>query len=108
MSKITLRETEDFSTKTTKSDKLFPSKNQIGSMPVINCTCGTKILLLPDLKAMNQAVENHIGKHNKLLQQRGEKKAPNNLIKEILVKGILKKASEKVLNFANTTNFDAR
>jgi hypothetical protein len=34
-------------------------------MPTIKCVCGTRILVVPDLKAMNRAVKNHIAEHKK-------------------------------------------
>jgi len=32
-------------------------------LPVIKCECGVEILLLPDLQAMNRAIEAHVAKH---------------------------------------------
>jgi hypothetical protein len=32
-------------------------------MPILNCTCGEKILVVPDLRAMNTAVKKHLDKH---------------------------------------------
>ena len=29
-------------------------------MPIIKCVCGSEILVLPDLKAMNLAIDNHV------------------------------------------------
>jgi len=34
-------------------------------MPIVRCMCGAKILVVPDLKAMNRAVNNHIVEHKK-------------------------------------------
>ena len=34
-------------------------------MPTIRCVCGSKILVVPDLKAMNRAIKNHISEHRK-------------------------------------------
>ena len=34
-------------------------------MPIIRCVCGFKILVVPDLKAMNRAIKNHIAEHKK-------------------------------------------
>jgi len=34
-------------------------------MPFIKCYCGFKILVVPDLKAMNRAIKNHVAEHNK-------------------------------------------
>ncbi len=33
------------------------------SMPTVRCVCGFKILVIPDLKAMNRAIKNHLAKH---------------------------------------------
>ena len=32
-------------------------------MPTVRCVCGTEILVLPDLKAMNRAIKNHVAGH---------------------------------------------
>jgi hypothetical protein len=32
-------------------------------MPIVRCVCGFEILVLPDMKAMNLALKNHLGKH---------------------------------------------
>jgi len=29
-------------------------------MPIVKCICGSEILVVPDLKAMNLAIENHV------------------------------------------------
>jgi len=42
--------------------KSKPTKNQKG-MPTVRCVCGTRILIVPDLKAMNKAIKNHVAKH---------------------------------------------
>jgi hypothetical protein len=34
-------------------------------MPIIKCVCGAKILVVPDLKAMNKAIRNHVAEHKK-------------------------------------------
>ncbi|MGA2682817.1 MAG: hypothetical protein ABSF44_13575 [Candidatus Bathyarchaeia archaeon] len=35
-------------------------------MPLVGCTCGFEILVLPDMKAMNRALNNHVAQHNKV------------------------------------------
>ena len=42
-------------------------------LPLIKCVCGHEILLVPDIKAMGRANENHARKHMK--KEFGEKKA---------------------------------
>jgi len=34
-------------------------------MPITKCRCGFEILVVPDLKAMNLAIKNHVAKHKK-------------------------------------------
>jgi hypothetical protein len=34
-------------------------------LPIIKCDCGTEILLLPDLHAMNRAINTHVAEHRK-------------------------------------------
>jgi hypothetical protein len=34
-------------------------------LPIINCECGTEILLLPDLQAMNRAIKTHVAEHRR-------------------------------------------
>jgi hypothetical protein len=43
-----------------KTDKFRAHKKR---MPIIKCSCGFKILAVPDLKAMNRAIKNHIAQH---------------------------------------------
>ena len=50
-------------------------------MPIIKCSCGFKILVVPDLKAMNQAIINHVAKHNKSSLERIE----NFLAKQVII-----------------------
>jgi hypothetical protein len=40
-----------------------------GKMPVFSCSCGVKILVVPDLREMDKAIENHIVEHRKLSGQ---------------------------------------
>ncbi len=32
-------------------------------IPTIRCVCGLRILIVPDLKAMNRAIKNHLAEH---------------------------------------------
>ena len=34
-------------------------------MPIVRCVCGSEILVVPDLKAMNLAINKHLAKHKK-------------------------------------------
>jgi hypothetical protein len=46
---------------------MIPSKIRENSptpnLPTINCDCGHKILLIPDLKSMGHAIEEHVLDH---------------------------------------------
>lgn len=33
--------------------------------PTLRCLCGAEILVVPDLKAMDQAIKNHLSEHEK-------------------------------------------
>ena len=48
-------------------DQDYKSKfaNNKKGMPTIRCVCGLRILVIPDLKAMNRAIKNHISEHKK-------------------------------------------
>ena len=41
------------------------SQNQISrpNLPTVKCKCGYEILLIPDIKAMSRAIENHLQDH---------------------------------------------
>lgn len=44
------------------SGKIAVHKNR---MPIVKCVCGSEILVVPDLKAMNQAINKHVAEHKK-------------------------------------------
>ena len=73
----------------------FPSINPNGGMPLIRCLCGAKILLIPDMKAMNRAVENHIDEHIRMNSKTRKCYIPLVKVRKILVEQILEKASEQ-------------
>ena len=47
------------------SDKDRKSKSIIHKkgLPTVKCVCGSRILVVPDLKAMNLAIKNHVAEH---------------------------------------------
>jgi hypothetical protein len=62
-------------------------------LPLIKCECGAEILLVPDLKAMNHAIEAHVGEH----RNKGNNPAraiTYSRIRQLLVQLTLIKASE--------------
>lgn len=58
-------------------------------MPIIRCLCGTRILVVPDLKAMNCAIKNHINEHSQ-----ANYGVVSDSLEEFLTEQILFEASE--------------
>jgi hypothetical protein len=44
----------------------------INRMPIVSCVCGFEILVIPDLKAMNLAIINHLAEHTKVRENSEE------------------------------------
>jgi hypothetical protein len=64
------------------SSKSESHKDKIhGKMPIFSCSCGVKILVVPDLREMDKAIENHIVEHRTLS---GQILTRDNLTQEIL------------------------
>ena len=56
-------------------------------MALIKCECGYKILLIPDLKAMSKAIEDHVLDHLKKSTDEEETESIRvNLISQVLEK----------------------
>jgi hypothetical protein len=74
-----------------------------GLLPVVCCECGTEILLVPDLKAMDLAIDAHVAKH-----RRNERKVEGNertsgKLSQLLSQLTLKKVMEvRDSNFSET------
>lgn len=71
------------------TDGIIPkirSKGARKKMPIFNCLCGTKILIVPDLPAMSKVIKNHLVEHKKITGKC--------LTEEILSQGILIAISE--------------
>ncbi len=65
----------------------------VGVMPLIRCICGEKILLLPDIKAMDRAIENHIVEHNAAKRLNNQAEDPADELRDFLVKQVLSVAA---------------
>jgi len=53
-----------------KENKLETAHMKSGQkMPVFRCTCDAKILIVPDLAAINKAIRNHLNKHNRVVKK---------------------------------------
>ena len=73
-----------------RKSKLVSPKN---SLRTIRCACGFEILILPDVKAMNRAIENHLADH---VTQSGcsESNLALNWLRQFLTEQLLKVVSE--------------
>ena len=72
-------------------------KENVGKLVLIKCECGTKILLLPDLKEMDRAIETHIAEHKKMEKSIKKAKAALDKIRLNLAQQTIRKASEIAL-----------
>jgi hypothetical protein len=44
-------------------DRKIKSALHKREIPTVRCVCGLRILVVPDLKAMNRAIRNHVAEH---------------------------------------------
>jgi hypothetical protein len=99
-------------TKVTRIQKLLPieeteiatildckSAKENGSLleglPIIRCECGAKILVLPDLKAMNSAIETHVTEHRRMERLIRKNLSSPSKISELLSQRTLIKISQQ-------------
>jgi hypothetical protein len=64
-----------------------------GRLPLIKCECGTEILLVPDLKAMDRAIDAHVAEHRKKANN-PSRAATSSRISQLLALLTLRKASD--------------
>ncbi len=64
------------------------------SIPVIVCSCGAEILLIPNVQQMNKAIEAHILEHTKKIKSAKEAEAEAERIRDDLIIKVLEKASQ--------------
>jgi hypothetical protein len=69
-------------------------KKESSSLPVIKCICGAEILLVPNVKKMNDAIEAHILEHTKKCKAAKEAEVEAERIRSDLILKVLEKASE--------------
>jgi hypothetical protein len=80
-------------------DDAVPTKNKKTDdtrLPLIECICGAKILLVPNVKQMSKAIEAHAEGHAKKMKgaTQKEKEAEAERIRDLLTAKVLKKAGE--------------
>ena len=75
---------------------VYGSNKNIGSrkgLPVIKCSCGFEILLVPDVKVMSKAIEAHAEKHQQKVKDAKASKAEAERISDYLIAQVFEKAS---------------
>jgi hypothetical protein len=81
--------------KSSKGIKFFFNRNRQRKitihkkrMPIVKCICGSEILVLPDLNAMNLAIANHVNTKHKTTPEDSER------LMEFLAKQVLLEATK--------------
>jgi hypothetical protein len=65
-------------------------------LPLIECFCGAKILLVPNVKLMSEAIETHVQEHIKNLKApKKDVEAEAERIRDDLIAKVLSKACEQ-------------
>jgi hypothetical protein len=77
-----------------KEKSVDKDRELVEHLPLLKCECGAEILLLPDLKVMNHAIEVHVAEHRKKEKDPCKAAAAASHVRQILIEQLLKKASE--------------
>jgi hypothetical protein len=77
-----------------------PDQNRKGNLakhenqlPTLRCLCGAEILVVPDLKALSQAIENHLSEHVKTSVSK-DKAVAIGVLEQYLIEQVLTVASK--------------
>ena len=82
------------STENAETKASLEEHSHIPSLPTIKCGCGAQILVIPDLFAMNRAIERHAAEHRRTGISNEKDSNGHVKVKELLIKQLLKAASE--------------
>ena len=74
--------------------RVSKKKTQKKKVPTIKCQCGVEILLVPDVKLMSKALENHIAEHKLKIPDAKTAEEEAEKIRDDLITQVLKKACE--------------
>ena len=58
-----IKRIQDSKFKVERETSFENSKKNFSCMPLIECKCGTKILVVPDIAAMDRAIKSHLTTH---------------------------------------------
>lgn len=84
-----------------KRNKHDLSYSKVNSMPIIQCKCGEKILLIPDLKEMNIAIETHLSAHRKVIKKTKIAKDPLASLRQFLIGQLLQLSCQINISASN-------
>jgi hypothetical protein len=73
----------------------FSDSSLKNSLITIICECGLEILVIPDTAEMGRAIELHAQEHQKKAQNSQEGEKIFNHIQDLLIKQVLKKATQQ-------------
>ncbi|MGO8805428.1 MAG: hypothetical protein ACLQO7_02340 [Candidatus Bathyarchaeia archaeon] len=62
--------------------------NKTAGLPIIKCSCGYKILLLPSVKAMSQAIEAHVETHTLKIKNASEAQRESDRLRTNLIEQV--------------------
>ena len=68
-------------------------EDHVEKLLLIRCECGAEILLVPDLKEMNYAIETHIAEHKKMEKPPMKAKITSRRIRQNLTQQAVGKAA---------------
>lgn len=64
------------------------------ALPLIICSCGAEIILIPNVKRMSEAIEVHVKEHVRTLKASKDAEAEADSIRDDLIAKILNNACE--------------
>ncbi len=70
------------------------SRTKVKGLPIIKCSCGSKILLVPNVKEMSQAIEAHIEEHKLKIENPMEAKEESERIRTNLIEQVFDLAAK--------------
>jgi hypothetical protein len=77
-----------------KEKSVDKNRELSGHLPLLTCECGAEILLLPDLRVMNHAIEVHVAEHRRKEEDSSKAAKTASHIRQILIEQLFGKASE--------------
>jgi hypothetical protein len=77
-----------------KQQKNTPAPTSNNTFMLLKCECGAEILILPDAKAMGQAIDAHAMAHGLWEKEPQQAKAKTEYVRDQLIKQLFEKISQ--------------